>query len=1329
MKKRKVIAWLIILTLILGFVVPQKVSASTGGVLGGKTTTGDLKITVDEGNINVERFNGSVFDRQYYAPADAVLDINGTLYSLGTYFKDFTGDLQSLSVTSQTADSKKITTKWSTDTFEITQIVTLPNEDAQYIRLQWSVKNLGNSVLANIHFLRGEDTYLAGGDNGAGFWDENMNSIGVSKVVNGSTQRLFMQGMTIPNSYVSADYRIVSADVADGGTLSKTIDSNVGTDNGYALEWYKETLTSNSIWTINAIESFVSAKVIGSGGTTTGGFEPGEPSVLRYTITNTSDQPQVLTYTYTGPEGWEVVLEREEDELLPGESTTVDIFVTPPEHADPGAYDIVLNISDGTAESQAIGTVVINDDSNEGETASGAEVTLIPLNPPAEGVVTLSVVTSGAIEANTAVYYRVVSSQPEAMNVGDIIDTEEWNLMTDLDGRDILVPDGYYVEAVVVTSDDNKVVNWGVSEASSDGYDSSVVTGSAITVSPLITPESGKVLLTVSPEYITEGYNYYYRVVNSEPEEINTGDILDVSGWLKYENLGGQIIDAPDGSYVELVKFNPEDFSVTSWWASSATNDGYNETEQAGGLTVTVNTDSSNPENHTLSVYSDGLTEGNKLYYRVVNSNPASINTGDIIDVSEWTEITDRNGQQINVPEGSYVEVVEVDPIDNGITLWGKSSAVSVEIPTEASGIIVNITPKSTPNSGKVILSVDAGSLGSGTKLYYRVVTSSPTPLNTGDIINIGSWIEITNPSGQEISAADGSYIEVVAVNEENKVLFWGTSGRSDDGYTTNSGNNISTSGSSNTTGSTRQSEVKAEDETNGTKTANVNIVRTADKSKKIDSVILDSVTTQEVLKYISGNSDKKVTIVIDDIESDPADEVMVTVKKDSLSQLKNSGAALVIQTEYGSIIISADSINSLSENGEDLYFRVVPVKAETDKNTAITNAITSQIVTNTAQGKEVSVYAAPMTIETNYKDLPTTLKLSLKDVVIPADAKERDELLSKLAVFIKHSDGDEELSRGTIIYDSKGKPTDIQIELTKFSTFTIIGFDNVAPSVSNLKISGTAKVGNTIKGSYVYSDFDKDKEGKSIIKWYRADSVKGKNKTSITGAVSLSYKVTKKDQGKYLIFEITPVSLNGSSKGDAVSGSVYVNAAASNSTGSAPAASKVKISGSAVVGGKLTASYTYTAADKEKQGKSIFQWYRADNAGGKNKTAVKGATGTTYTLTSADKDKYVFFSITPVTNSGEKGEKVTVGLKTAVTEKAVTYKTVLKLGLIGSKSYAEKIAGILEKKYGGAEVQVTKEGNYYRVTARFVTKAIAKAAAEEMKADKYIINFYINQN
>jgi hypothetical protein len=175
------------------------------------------------------------------------------------------------------------------------------------------------------------------------------------------------------------------------------------------------------------------------------------------------------------------------------------------------------------------------------------------------------------------------------------------------------------------------------------------------------------------------------------------------------------------------------------------------------------------------------------------------------------------------------------------------------------------------------------------------------------------------------------------------------------------------------------------------------------------------------------------------------------------------------------------------------------------------------------------------MTIETNYQNQTTKVTFSLKDISIPTDAAARKEFLDNLAVYIQHSDGEKVLDRGTIKYDSKGNPVGIEIVLTKFSTFTIIGIKNVAPIAQNVAIKGSTIIGQKLTASYQYSDFDKDLQGKSTIKWYRADSKKGRNKKVISGANKLKYTLTGKDKGKFIIFEITPKAKSGVAKGKAV--------------------------------------------------------------------------------------------------------------------------------------------------------------------------------------------------
>lgn len=84
-----------------------------------------------------------------------------------------------------------------------------------------------------------------------------------------------------------------------------------------------------------------------------------------------------------------------------------------------------------------------------------------------------------------------------------------------------------------------------------------------------------------------------------------------------------------------------------------------------------------------------------------------------------------------------------------------------------------------------------------------------------------------------------------------------------------------------------------------------------------------------------------------------------------------------------------------------------------------------------------------------------------------------------------------------------------------------------------------------------------------------------------------------------------------------------------------APTASAVSVTGTPEVGKMLAGSYTYGDADGDIERTSIFQWYRADNASGLNKTVIPGANAKTYALTSADEGKYISFEVTPVAQTG----------------------------------------------------------------------------------------------
>ncbi len=91
-------------------------------------------------------------------------------------------------------------------------------------------------------------------------------------------------------------------------------------------------------------------------------------------------------------------------------------------------------------------------------------------------------------------------------------------------------------------------------------------------------------------------------------------------------------------------------------------------------------------------------------------------------------------------------------------------------------------------------------------------------------------------------------------------------------------------------------------------------------------------------------------------------------------------------------------------------------------------------------------------------------------------------------------------------------------------------GNGNSPPEASSVLINGTIRVGETLSGSYVYSDREDDPEGISMFKWYRAESANPNDTliAVINGATSQDYTLTNAERDEYISFEVTPVATRG---------------------------------------------------------------------------------------------------------------------------------------------------------------------------------------------------------
>jgi hypothetical protein len=92
--------------------------------------------------------------------------------------------------------------------------------------------------------------------------------------------------------------------------------------------------------------------------------------------------------------------------------------------------------------------------------------------------------------------------------------------------------------------------------------------------------------------------------------------------------------------------------------------------------------------------------------------------------------------------------------------------------------------------------------------------------------------------------------------------------------------------------------------------------------------------------------------------------------------------------------------------------------------------------------------------------------------------------------------------------------------------------YDNIDPTVPslpfvyNVAIQDSIISKRTITGSYNYEDYNLRPEGSSVYQWYLADSIGG-TPTAIDSAWYINYTIDSLQIGKYLVFEVKPITID----------------------------------------------------------------------------------------------------------------------------------------------------------------------------------------------------------
>ncbi|CAH1205914.1 hypothetical protein PAECIP111892_02801 [Paenibacillus auburnensis] len=405
------------------------------------------------------------------------------------------------------------------------------------------------------------------------------------------------------------------------------------------------------------------------------------------------------------------------------------------------------------------------------------------------------------------------------------------------------------------------------------------------------------------------------------------------------------------------------------------------------------------------------------------------------------------------VPAGAVVSIYSKEgkllaSATNTGTVVGPLTITGIAL-TEGDTLDVTLTEKLKTESKptRVIVTInDADAVNEASKTiqigyaegetWENVLTSLSLPTNGGYGTQV-SWTS-SKPQVIEIPAAtDGSINAVVHRSAQDEaVILSATVSRGGEEKTRTFLVVVTASGAIKVedTSNIRNVQVKNQsDNTALVPVKRINVTAADGTTSKIDKVVFDSAKAQEIITASVPGYNNSSTIYIDELPGDAANEIAVEIPATTLALLGANSFNMNIQSDYSTISLDAATLQSMMADNLDLYFRIVPARNAEDSKNQVPSSYNSQ---------NLKALSPPLDIETNYTGYNTQLMLPFAKNGVDV----RTMNASSLAVYIVHSDGTIELSKGTVVYNDKNEPFGISFDISKFSSFSIVETSSSLP-------------------------------------------------------------------------------------------------------------------------------------------------------------------------------------------------------------------------------------------------------------------------------------------
>lgn len=307
---------------------------------------------------------------------------------------------------------------------------------------------------------------------------------------------------------------------------------------------------------------------------------------------------------------------------------------------------------------------------------------------------------------------------------------------------------------------------------------------------------------------------------------------------------------------------------------------------------------------------------------------------------------------------------------------------------------------------------------------------------------------------------------------------------------------------------------------------------KTKEDGQKTDTVTYKKENAIDTVNMLKNRLEDTAKIVIPDDKNDVS-ETIINLSADAIDVLVEGKVNLQIEMQEAKLSISKESLEKINkETNYNVYFRVVPINDEERKDILINRATIKGNSINKNSKEDAHLAGIPVAITTNITSMGVDIALPISGEDLPLSKKERANYLEKLAVYVKHSDSEEELLQGEVVEVREGQ-YEMKFHIDKFSDFAVVNTDAFKKS-SECKITKVTTPAKAVIKKQTITASVKDKSSltvkvnvskKASYKVYSNKSCTkliAKNKVKLKEGVNKVYiKVTAQDGKTYKIYTL----------------------------------------------------------------------------------------------------------------------------------------------------------------------------------------------------------------